>query len=183
MEFPVRFLSYLVFICIIKTPFPSFPCCLPEYRGRNRDISHTGSQMKQKLSWKGKQGWSWGGKEGEGVGAGTEEEEREVAGEKGIEFGISLLVSVQLNRQLHTKRCSGPWLFSCPSPRSTVWAARTFLEHLWIFFQGRWIQMAVFIQRKLSCLCTIRSSQQIKSSRWRHQDMLNLDMSKAAVAL
>lgn len=124
-----------------------------------------------------------GGKEGEGVGAGTEEEEREVAGEKGIEFGISLLVSVQLNRQLHTKRCSGPWLFSCPSPRSTVWAARTFLEHLWIFFQGRWIQMAVFIQRKLSCLCTIRSSQQIKSSRWRHQDMLNLDMSKAAVAL
>lgn len=66
MEFPVRFLSYLVFICIIKTPFPSFPCCLPEYRGRNRDISHTGSQMKQKLSWKGKQGWSWGGEGGRG---------------------------------------------------------------------------------------------------------------------
>lgn len=164
MEFPVRFLSYLVFICIIKTPFPSFPCCLPEYRGRNRHLTYRLSdeaetQLKRKARMK------LGGKEGEGVGAGTEEKEREVAGEKGIEFGISLLVSVQLNRQLHTKRCSGPWLFSCPSPRSTVWAARTFLEHLWIFFQGRWIQMAVFIQRKLSCLCTIRSSQQIKSSR------------------
>lgn len=105
-----------------------------------------------------------GGRRARGLGR-EQKKKREVAGEKGIEFGISLLVSVQLNRQLHTKRCSGPWLFSCPSPRSTVWAARTFLEHLWIFFQGRWIQMAVFIQRKLSCLCTIRSSKQIKSSR------------------
>lgn len=57
------------------------------------------------------------------------------------------------------------------------------LASLGLFFKkdgSRWLYS---FKECYPAFCTIRLRQQIKYSRWRHQRMLNLDMSTAAVAL